>query len=106
MCIPRLVIGTIPLLISAVGVASGQDYPNRPIHIVATAPGGPNDFAARIIAAAITGPLGQPVIVDNQGSALRSAEFVSKAPPDGYTLLIGSDSFYTLFFLQKVPYDP
>ena len=51
------------------GVVSSQDYPLRPIRIVTGDAGGANDFQSRVIAQAITGPLGQPVIIENRGGA-------------------------------------
>jgi tripartite-type tricarboxylate transporter receptor subunit TctC len=68
-------------------------YPDKPIHIVVPfAPGGATDLAARIIAPALQVRLGQSVIIDNKagaGATIGTAA-VSMAPPDGYTLLLGS----------------
>ena len=85
--------------------AIAQDYPQRPIRIVTAAAGAGSDFNARQIAQAIAGPLGQPVVIDNR-TALLAAEVVAKAPPDGYTLMVGSDSFWTISLLRKTSYDP
>ena len=52
------------------GMVAGQDYPNKPVRIVTAAAGGGSDFTARLIAQGISGPLGQPVIVDNRGSGI------------------------------------
>lgn len=93
----------------ATGVARGQDYPNRPIQMVTSEPGGGNDFAARLIAQGLAGNLGQQVIVSNRGAAggVIAAETVAKAPPDGYTLLFyGSNIWLMPFLRNKVPYDP
>lgn len=65
----------------------GQDYPTKPIRIVTGGAGGGTDFTARLIAQGISGPLGQPVVVENRGAGIIPVEFVSKAPPDGYTLV-------------------
>ena len=92
------------VMVLGAGVVSGQDYPNKPVRIVAGAPGSGSDFVARMIAQGISGPLGQPVIVDNR-IAILSAELVSKAPPDGYTLLIQGASLWVVGLLQKMPYD-
>lgn len=106
MLITRLIVGMllIGMMVVGAGVAYGQAYPNKPIRIVTSGLGGGSDFTARLIAQGISGPLGQPVIVDNRASGIIPAIIVSKAPPDGYTLLVAGSSFYGL--LQKVPYDP
>jgi tripartite-type tricarboxylate transporter receptor subunit TctC len=76
-------------------VASALDYPTRPVHIVVgLAPGGPNDISARLVGAWLSERLGQSFIVDNRpGAATNVAtEFVVRAPPDGYTLLMIAQS--------------
>jgi len=94
------------LMIVSAGVASSQDFPNRPIRIVATGAGGAGDFTARIMAQGIAGPIGQQVIVDNRATNIIASETVFKAPPDGYTLLLNSNNFWLGPLLQKTPYDP
>ena len=94
------------LLVLGTGVISAQDYPHKPIRIVTSPPGGGNDFVARLIAQGLlASPLGQPVIVDNR-AALVAVETVSKAPPDGYTLLVASSSFVIGPLLRNLSYDP
>ena len=93
----------IMLLIS--GIAAGQSYPSRAIRIIASEPGGGNDFAARVIAQGISAPLGQQVIVDNRPAGVVAIEPAAKAQPDGYTLLLYSNGLWTLPFIQNVPYD-
>jgi len=85
-------------------VVSGQEYPSKSIRIVTAAAGGGSDFTSRVVAQGISGPLGQPVIVDNR-TAILAAEAVLKAPPDGYTLLVTGTSFWVGPLLQKAPYD-
>jgi tripartite-type tricarboxylate transporter receptor subunit TctC len=85
------------------GMVCGQDYPNKPIRIVTGSVGGGGDFASRLIAQGIAGPLGQPVIIDNHGNF--AAEVVAKAPPDGHTLLLDSTSVWIGPLLQETPYD-
>src|SRR5690349_12642241 len=72
----------------APGIAASQDYPSKPIRMITTAAGGGGDFTTRQVAQGVTGPLGQTIIVDNRASGFLAAEAVSKAPPDGYTLLV------------------
>jgi tripartite-type tricarboxylate transporter receptor subunit TctC len=71
--------------------ASAQDYPGRAVTmIVPYAAGGPTDTVARVLAQAMTKPMGQTVIVENKPSAggLIGPETVKNAKPDGYTILI------------------
>jgi len=77
--------------------ARGADsaYPDRPIRfIVPLAPGGAVDIAARAVAQELTASLRQQVVVDNRagGGGNIGAEIVAKAPPDGYTMVMGSSS--------------
>ena len=73
-------------LMSAVS-AHAQSYPTRPVRFVTAGVGGGNDFVARLIAQGISGPLGQPVIVDNRpGVSTIPGQVVSQSQPDGYTL--------------------
>ena len=91
------------LMVFGAGGVSGQDYPNKPIRLLATVVGGSGDFVARLVANGISGRLGQPIIVDNRPTLL-SAEIVSKAPPDGYTLIVASSGLWVAPILQKTPY--
>ena len=75
--------------------AQAQPYPNKPIRLViGFAPGGAADYVARTLAEPMGRSLGQSVVVDNRAGAGSSiaADFVAKAPADGYTLLIASPS--------------
>lgn len=94
----------IILILLAVGAASAQTFPTRPIRIVLGTAGGGDDATARIIAAGIAGPLGQPVIVDNRGSGIIAAELVSRAPSDGYTLHLNGSAFWNNPLLREVRY--
>ncbi len=94
------------MLVPGVGVICAQNYPNKPVRIVTAAAGGSNDFISRLVAQGISVPLGQPVIVDNRAGGIVAGDLVSKAPPDGYTLLQQSNSVWIGPLLQKVPYDP
>jgi len=82
-----------------------QSYPNKPIRMVTNEVGGGGDFVGRLIAQGISGSLGQPVIIDNRGGGVIPGEIVSKAPHDGYTLLIAGGSLWIGPLLRKTPYD-
>jgi tripartite-type tricarboxylate transporter receptor subunit TctC len=88
---------------------AADSYPSMPIRfIVASAPGGGTDIAARVVAAKLTERLGKQVVVENHagGGAVIGTELVAKASPDGYTLLVITTSHNTQPLLQKLPYDP
>ena len=109
---PKLILEICLMMLLSAAVAgqttstgSGQAYPHKPIRIVTGAPGGNTDIVPRIIAQGISGALGQQVIIDNRGGII-PIEIVSKAPPDGYTLLLSASTFYVSPLTQKMPYDP
>jgi tripartite-type tricarboxylate transporter receptor subunit TctC len=86
----RIVLG---LLLA--GSALAQDYPSRPVKIIVPyAPGGSTDIIGRIVAHRLSESLGQSFLVDNRpgASGNLALEAVAKAPPDGYTLLVGNVS--------------
>ena len=56
------------------GIAHGQPFPSKPVRIVTGTVGSNSDFLARLIGQGISGPLGQPVVVDNRGSGFLAAE--------------------------------
>jgi tripartite-type tricarboxylate transporter receptor subunit TctC len=87
-------------------IASSQHYPSRPIRIIAAPPGGNGDFTARLIAPALAESLGQPVIVENRPTAA-VAEIASRAPADGYSLLINASVLWLAPFMKdNLAYDP
>jgi hypothetical protein len=112
----RLALGAFALtLISATGGAAAQgadaarSFPSKPIRlIVPFPPGGSNDILGRFMAQKMTERLGQQTIVDNRAGAdgIIGTELASRAPPDGYTLLIVSTSYTQNPAVHKLPYDP
>jgi tripartite-type tricarboxylate transporter receptor subunit TctC len=89
--------------------AAAQQYPAKPVKvIVAFPPGGGNDFIARFIAARLSASLGQQFIVENRPGAggTLGVEQGLKAPPDGYTLTLISNSYTVNPSLYKIRFDP
>ncbi len=92
-------------------LAMGQTYPSKIIRmVVAWPPGGAADVVARPTAQKLSELLGQQVVVDNRGGATGTlgAGIVAKAPPDGYTLLLGTTNELCMSppLYTKLPYDP
>jgi tripartite-type tricarboxylate transporter receptor subunit TctC len=96
----------------ATGIESrADDYPSKPVRIlVGFAPGGGTDVTTRILAPGIAKRLGQPIIVENHPGAAGNiaAELVAKAPPDGYTLLMGTIAALAInpSLYRKSTFDP
>jgi len=105
---PLRLLALLALLIG-VSAAQAQTYPTKPIHLlVGFAPGGANDILARIVGQKLADSMGQPVLVENRPGAagLIAAEMLAKAPPDGYTLMLGSTGTQTMApHLTKLHYD-
>jgi len=97
------------MLVSNMGLA--QAYPTRPIHIVVpSSPGaGVTDIMARLVGQHLSVGIGQQIVIDNRpgASGILGSEVVSRAAPDGYTLLIANVSLVVNPYLYpKMPYDP
>ena len=98
-------------LLSAASFTAAQQWPGRPVRLVAPyAAGGPIDISARLLAAKLQEALGQPVIVENRPGAGGNlgVEQVAKSAPDGYTLVIGAIATHAInpTLMGSVPYDP
>ncbi|HEX5865062.1 MAG TPA: tripartite tricarboxylate transporter substrate binding protein [Casimicrobiaceae bacterium] len=91
-------------------VARAQDYPSRPVRVVVPfSPGGAVDGPMRVIAQELSKRLGQQVIVDNRpgAGATIGTDVVAKAAPDGYTLLLASQTnAISATLYPKLSYDP
>jgi tripartite-type tricarboxylate transporter receptor subunit TctC len=104
-----------PLLLAAVLSAFAardvlaQDYPTRAVRLIAaSAPGGTSDILARLLAQQLTAELGQTFVVENRAGAsgIIGTDFVAKAAPDGYTLLLIQPSLtINPHIFAKIPYD-
>lgn len=91
--------------------AQGAEWPSKPIRLIVNfAPGGAVDAIGRTIGQPLSATLAQPVVVENKAGAggAIGADFVAKAAPDGYTLLISAGTFLTIgpHVYSKLPLDP
>jgi tripartite-type tricarboxylate transporter receptor subunit TctC len=97
--------------VTSVAVAQVPAYPSKPVRLVVPFPaGGTTDILARAVAQKLAETWGQSVIVDNRPGAGGNigTELVAKAPPDGYTLLMGTVGTHAInaSVYSKLPYDP
>lgn len=95
--------------LGSTGVAHAQDYPAKPVRIViGLAAGGGIDVITRVVAQKLSEGLGQPVLVENKpgASGMIAAEFVAKAPADGYTLMMAPSGpmVFNAVMFSKLPY--
>jgi tripartite-type tricarboxylate transporter receptor subunit TctC len=109
MNVRRLCCIGIALTCLPATAAIAQEFPSKPLRIVAPfPPGGAVDILARIVATPMSRSLGQNVIVENRagGNTVIGAELVARAPADGHTLLFMASSFtINPFVRSKMPYD-
>ena len=110
MKLMRNILGAT-LLAAVAHSAFAQAWPTQPVRIVVPYPaGGAVDFLARQYAAKLSIELRQTVLVDNRAGAggLIGADYVAKARPDGYTLVLGTNSSHAIApsVVKKMPYDP
>ncbi len=107
--IVALLLAFCALALPASAQTAAPAWPAKPIRIIAPfAPGGGVDIAARIVGEKLQAILGQPVLVENKpgAGAMIGAEIVAKAAPDGYTLLLTSNSLVNSPLLfGKAPFD-
>ena len=98
------------LLVLTTGSLQAQTYPTRPIKLVnGFAAGGSSDIVARLIAQKLSAALSQEVIVETRTGAggVPANDFVSKAPADGYTLILITGGYpVQAGMLKSLPYDP
>ncbi len=103
-----LAAGSIAVLAVAFAATAQAAYPDKPIRMILPFPaGGPTDAIGRMLAQHLSAALGQSVIVENRagGNSAIGSELVSKAAPDGYTLLFNASIFAINPHLVKLPYD-
>jgi tripartite-type tricarboxylate transporter receptor subunit TctC len=94
----------------SLGSALAQNYPNKPVRlIIPFAPGGFTDVVARIVGQKLSVSMGQQFVVENKAGAGSTigTDFVAKAPPDGYTLvMISTTHVISPWIYKNLPYDP
>ena len=104
----RLVVALLASVLCA--AASAQSYPARPVRmVIAAAPGGSTDVLGRVFAQRLSERMGQPFVPENRGGGggIVAADFVAKASPDGYTLLMTNDQLVIgAASAPRLPYDP
>ena len=98
------------LLCATGGAALAQSYPTKPIRMmIGFPPGGGTDIIGRIVAQKLSEALGQQIIVDNRGGASGqlAAELLSRAAPDGYTIMMAHIAAVSILpsLVSKLPYD-
>ena len=105
---PRFLVSifSVGMMVLGTGAVYSQDYPNKPIRMVTTGVGGDADILLRLVMPGISDRLGQSVIIENRPAGIIPAEIVSRATPDGYTLLTMGSPMWIGALLQKTPYDP
>ncbi len=104
----RAVVAT--LLLFGNGYACAQGYPAKQIRLVVPyPPGASTDIVARMVAQKVSEDFKQPVVVENRGGASGNlgSDFVSKAAPDGYTFLLGTDATHSSnpYLFKNFPFD-
>jgi tripartite-type tricarboxylate transporter receptor subunit TctC len=105
----RLALATALLLANAGAIAQGA-YPDKPIRaVVPFAAGSATDQIGRAFAEKMAATLGQPIVIENKPGAngMLGADAVAKAPADGYTILVGTNSTNAAlkFLMKQLPYD-
>jgi tripartite-type tricarboxylate transporter receptor subunit TctC len=106
MMVRKTLIAAGAVALAVCGDAWTQTYPIKPVRVVTSDPGGGSDIVARAIAPAVTAGLGQPMVIDNRAGGVIAGEIVSKAPPDGYTLIYYGNTLWLLPLMRdRVPYD-
>src|SRR5438046_4871548 len=91
--------------------AAAQNFPSKPIRVIIPfVAGGSSDIVGRAIGSKFHELLGQPAVVENKPGAngAIAAEFVAKAEPDGYTILVGSIGVFSIntALFKELRYDP
>ena len=100
LCATALIASALPAL--------AQDYPSKPIRVIVPySPGGGTDVLSRALGEKLSVALGQTVVIDNRPGANGAigSQAVARSAPDGYTLLVVTNTHVMNPYLQKVPFD-
>ena len=105
---PRQIVAVLVCMLACATPVIAQTFPVKPVRIVTAEPGGGNDLAARLLAQGLTAAFGHQVLVEAKGGAsgALAAQAVSKAPADGYTLLLYSSALWIVPLMKNVSWDP
>jgi tripartite-type tricarboxylate transporter receptor subunit TctC len=106
-----ILMATIAFVFLQTTLSFAQNFPNRPIKVIVTyPPGGSSDLITRLVGQKLGEHFGTPVLVENKAGAgsLIGSDFVAKASPDGYTLLVGGlfNMVMNKALMKNLPYDP
>ena len=105
----RLLGAFVGFIVFACGTAWAQPYPSKPVRVIVVfPPGGATDTVARLVFQKVGEQLNQQFLIDNRAGAagMIGGAVVAKSPPDGYTLMVYSQTLLANMHLyQKVPYD-
>jgi tripartite-type tricarboxylate transporter receptor subunit TctC len=103
-------VAGLSLLAASAPASAQQSYPNRPIKIVTPFPPGSSDVIARRLGELASKRLGQPIVVETRpgGQGTVATRAIAKAAPDGYTLLLGTNSTHSaaVHMFRDSGYDP
>jgi len=99
------------LLCLTTAAAGAQVWPTKPVRLItAFGAGSASDIVARLLAEELQGAFHQPFVVENKpgASGILAADFVAKAPPDGYTLFLSTNTAHSVnpHLFKKLPYEP
>lgn len=106
----QILLATVTMATAMPGLALAADFPSGPVRIVHGYPGGLIDVASRVLADSLASTWKQPVVVDAKpgGNEMIAGDFVAKAPGDGQTLYIGTETTFANNpnLYAKMPFDP